>query len=409
SEVLFVLGEADGLEHARDLLRRHRAPAVARQALDATKTHWDSLLTTVQVRTPDPATDLLLNRWLLYQVLTCRVWGRSAFYQSGGAFGFRDQLQDVMALVLADPGETKAQILRASARQFMEGDVQHWWHPPTGRGIRTKISDDFLWLPYVVAHYVEATGDASILDERIPFLKGRPIPSGQDDDYGLPDISDQDGTLYDHCARALARGEHDGSHGLPLMGTGDWNDGMNRVGSGGKGESVWVAWFQIATLNRFANLAESRGDSERASHYRQRAENLRLAVETNAWDGAWYRRAYFDDGTPLGSAGNDECRVDSIAQTWAVISGAAEPERAGRAMDAVFEQLVRVEDGVILLLTPPFDSGRLHPGYIKGYVPGIRENGGQYTHAATWVVLAATQLGLGTRAFELFGLLNPIA
>ena len=406
--VFFLLGQAETEEDARRHIRFYGEAGRADKALEEVTAGWDRILGTVQVRTPDPALDLMLNRWLIYQALACRVWGRSGFYQSGGAFGFRDQLQDAMALVYGAAEEARGQILRAAARQFEEGDVQHWWHPPAGRGVRTRITDDLYFLPLVTCHYVATTGDTALLDERVPFLRAPVLGPEQEEDYGLPDVSDVTGTVYEHCVRALEHGLRLGPHGLPLMGTGDWNDGMNQVGAEGKGESVWNGWFMLATLREFAGLAERRRDTARAAWCLERAEALRGALEEHAWDGGWYRRAYFDDGTPLGSAQNDECQIDSIAQTWAVISGAANAERARQAMSAVEDRLVRDADQMILLFTPPFDRGSLEPGYIKGYVPGIRENGGQYTHAATWVVLATALLGRGKRALELFALLNPV-
>jgi cellobiose phosphorylase len=407
-EVVFVLGQAASPEEARRLARAHASLARAEATLTDVRALWDRILGAVQVRTPDAALDVMLNRWLLYQTLACRMWGRSGFFQSGGAFGFRDQLQDAMATVYGAPQETRAQILRASARQFSEGDVQHWWHPPGGRGVRTRITDDLYFLPFVVSHYVRVTGDSALLDECVPFLSAPVLRSDQDENFGLPAISDEVGTVYDHCVRALEYGLKLGPHGLPLMGTGDWNDGMNHVGIHGQGESVWNGWFMLTTLREFAALAQSRRDTARSAWCLTRAEALRASLEEHGWDGAWYRRAYFDDGTPLGSATNDECQIDSIAQTWAVISGAADPARACQAMAAVQQRLVRDRDELILLFDPPFDRGTLEPGYIKGYVPGIRENGGQYTHAATWAVLATALLGQSARAAELFGMLNPI-
>jgi cyclic beta-1,2-glucan synthetase len=407
-EVCFFLGAAPDVAAVRQILAHYRDEEQVRTAFEEVKEHWEKMVTAVQVRTPDPALDLLVNRWLPYQVLSCRVWGRTAFYQSSGAYGFRDQLQDVLALVYGAAQEARAHLMRAAQRQFLEGDVQHWWHPPGGRGVRTRISDDFLWLPFAVCHYVRVTGDRTVLDETLPFLKAPRLQPEQEEEYGQPEISTETGSLYEHCVRALRNGLRFGSHGLPLMGTGDWNDGMNRVGVGGKGESVWNAWFLSVCLRDFAELAQERGDMAWAAACRAEAERLRQAVEENAWDGRWYRRAYFDDGTPLGSAQNDECQIDSLTQSWAVLAGAADPQRAYNAMAALNERLIRWDDRLILLLTPPFDQGRLEPGYIKGYLPGVRENGGQYTHAAAWVVQAFARLGQGRRAVELFALLNPI-
>ena len=407
AEILFFIGQAENREQAQELLVRYRT-ADLDAILSEVTGQWDNLLGTVQVTTPEPAMDLLMNRWLLYQTLASRVWARAAFYQLSGAYGFRDQLQDGMALCVAKREVARDHLLRAASRQFVEGDVQHWWHPPSGRGVRTRISDDLLWLPYAVVHFLEATGDVAVLEEVVPFLEGDTLAGGQNEAYFQPRVSGIRATLFEHCARALDRSLDVGTHGLPLMGTGDWNDGMNRVGEHGKGESVWLGWFLHTILWEFAKIADARGEHHRAEHWRLHVSALKAALEREGWDGEWYRRAYFDDGTPLGAAQNAECRIDSIAQSWGIISGAAEPGRAARAMGAVNQQLVRRPEGLVLLFTPPFQNTLPDPGYIKGYVPGVRENGGQYTHAAVWTVIAFAALGDGDRAAELFRMLNPI-
>ena len=406
-EVIFLLGQAESIEEARATNARFRSTHSVNEAFEKVLGFWDQLLGTIEIKTPDASMDTQVNRWLLCQTLACRVRGRSAFYQSSGAFGFRDQLQDVMALVYASPEVARAQILSAAARQFKEGDVLHWWHEPTGRGVRTRFSDDLLWLPYVASFYVNVTGDYSVLEERVPFIEAPVLEPDQIEHYLQPEISTEIATVLEHCVRAIDRSLGLGEHGLPLMGSGDWNDGMNRVGAGGKGESVWLGWFLCTVLNGFAPLWDRYQMTDRGNRYSRHVEKLKKGLE-QAWDGDWYRRAYFDDGTPLGSAQNDECRIDSIAQTWAVISRGAEPYRTARAMAAVNEYLIRRGDGLIVLFTPPFDKSKLDPGYVKGYVPGVRENGGQYTHAALWTVIAFAMLGDGDRAGELFGLLNPI-
>ncbi|MGH9172780.1 MAG: GH36-type glycosyl hydrolase domain-containing protein [Vicinamibacterales bacterium] len=403
--VIGLLGDAAHVDGARTLVQRYRDLAVVDDTLRQVHGFWDRVLGTLVVQTPEPAMDVMLNRWLPYQTLACRIWGRSAFYQSSGAFGFRDQLQDVLALLLSVPAIARAHLLRAASRQFVEGDVQHWWHEPGGQGVRTRFSDDRVWLAYATLQYVGATGDRSVLDEHVPFLEGRRLNPDEHEAYEVPSISREEGTLYEHCVRALALNMKSGAHGLPLMGTGDWNDGMNLVGAQGRGESVWLAWFLLSVLRPFADLAARRGDHKRAAAYRRHVERL-LEAADGAWDGAWYSRAYFDDGTPLGSAINEECRIDAIAQSWAVIAG-GNPERARQAMASTNEHLVRERDRLILLLTPPFDHMVPSPGYIEGYLPGVRENGGQYTHAALWTVLAFARLGDGDRAMELFSMLNP--
>jgi cyclic beta-1,2-glucan synthetase len=406
-DVVFVFGQAADEATARRLAAKYRDPAVAEQAFRDTVARWDAFLDSVTVKTPDPLLDLLVNRWLPYQVLSCRFWGRTAMYQSGGAFGYRDQLQDSLALVYGRADITRHHLLRAAARQFREGDTQHWWHPPGGAGVRTRCSDDYIFLPYVTAFFVEKTGDTGVLDEPAPFLTAPVLAEGQDEDYGVPGISDETASLYEHCFRALDRAGARGAHGLPLMGNGDWNDGMNQVGHEGRGESVWLAWFLADTYRRFAPICESRGDAIRARDYLAKADELVAAIDQHAWDGQWYRRAWFDDGTPLGSVTNDECQIDILPQAWASITGGGDPDRAARAFASMEERLVRGDDRVVLLFCPPFDQGKLQPGYIKGYVPGIRENGGQYTHAATWAALGATKLGRGRQAKDIIDILNP--
>jgi cyclic beta-1,2-glucan synthetase len=406
-DVVILLGATRGLDEARALIARYGARGAASHAIDESIADWHRRLTTITVRTPDALFDAVMNRWALYQALACRMWARSAFYQSSGAYGFRDQLQDVMAFVYHDPAIAREHILRAASRQFVEGDVQHWWHPHSGRGTRTKFSDDLVWLPYVVDHYVRTTEDADVLDEVVPFLEMRPLEPHEHEVYDLPTESAEQGTIYEHCLRALRRACTTGAHGLPLIGVGDWNDGMNRVGIDGRGESVWLAWFLNDTLRAFADHCDSRGDGLAAGELRTAADAYARAANDQAWDGAWYRRAYFDDGTPLGSAESDECKIDSIAQSWSVISDAGEPAKRERAMAAFNEHLVRRDARLLMLLTPPFDKTPHDPGYIKGYLPGVRENGAQYTHAALWAVLATALQGDGDKAFELYQMINP--
>jgi cyclic beta-1,2-glucan synthetase len=402
-EVTFLLGQGADRADALRLIAEYQNLTNIEAAWESLRPFWDEHIGKIQVQTPDKAMDLLINQWLPYQALTCRIWGRTAFYQSGGAFGYRDQLQDVLAFAYTKPEITRQHILNAASHQFEEGDVLHWWHPPADKGVRTRISDNLIWLPYVTAQYVQITGDHSILDEKIPFLSAEPLKNEEHDRYGK--FSDgKAATLYEHCRRALAKGMTSGKHGLPLMGEGDWNDGMNQVGTGGVGESVWLGWFLYSALTSFAEVCEA----DQAVEYRKQAEALRTALEASAWDGNWYRRAYYDDGKPLGSLENHECQIDSISQSWSVISGAADPERAATAMESLYQRLIRRDDGLILLLTPPFDRTAHDPGYIKGYLPGIRENGGQYTHAAMWAIWAFAELGQAERAAELFKLVNPI-
>lgn len=406
-EIVFFLGQAESQEAAQSLITRYRSldfGAVFEEVVH----YWDTVLGSIQVKTPDRSMDILLNRWLLYQTLSCRIWARSAFYQASGAYGFRDQLQDGMALTSTLPAFTRAHLLRAAARQFVEGDFQHWWLPHNGQGVRTRISDDRVWMAYATAHYIETTGDVSILDETISFLEGELLDLNAHDAYFLPHVTDAKKSLFEHCALALDQSLMVGAHGLPLIGTGDWNDGMNRVGEMGKGESVWLGWFLLTTLSAFLPLAESRMEIDRVSRWKDHSIQLQSSIEQEGWDGDWYRRGYFDDGTPLGSATSSECQIDAIAQSWSVISGAADPARARHAMAAVEKHLIRQEEKLALLFTPPFDKMELDPGYIKGYPPGLRENGGQYSHAAMWSIIAFAKLGEGDKAAQLFSMMNPI-
>ncbi|MBK8121855.1 MAG: cyclic beta 1-2 glucan synthetase [Sulfuritalea sp.] len=414
-EIVFRLGAGRDADDVGRIVQRFRGPVAARGALEAVRQHWNHTLGAVQVETPDPSLNLMANGWLVYQTLACRVWARSGYYQSGGAFGFRDQLQDVMALVHARPGLVREHLLLCASRQFQEGDVQHWWHPPAGRGVRTHCSDDYLWLTLAVCRYVTTTGDDAVLDEAVHFLEGRAVNPEDDSYYDLPGRSADSASLYQHCVRAIRHGLRFGAHGLPLMGSGDWNDGMNLVGMGGKGESVWLGFFLCDVLRQFARLADARGDSSFAELCRAEEARLRQNIEQHAWDGLWYRRAYFDDGTPLGSAANTECRIDSISQSWAVLStagsepgeAAGNPARSRLAMKSVDERLVRRDYALVQLLDPPFDKSAMDPGYIRGYVPGVRENGGQYTHGAVWAAMAFAALGERERAWELLNMINP--
>ena len=407
-QLVFRLGVGKNIQDTLDIVKRFEGSGAAETALEKVSEYWEETLSAVQIETPDTAVNILTNGWLNYQTLASRIWARSGFYQSGGAFGFRDQLQDVLSLIHTKPALVKSQILLCASRQFKEGDVQHWWHPPMGRGVRTTCSDDYLWLPFVTAKYVMSTGDTAILDETANFLEGRLLNAGEESYYDLPIKSDKQASLYQHCVKAIEHALVFGEHGLPLIGSGDWNDGMDKVGNHGKGESVWLAFFLYEILVKFMEIAAIRNDTSFKEICKKRAEELRINISENSWDGEWYRRAYFDDGTPLGSEQNEECKIDSIAQSWSVLSGAAEPGRQLTAMNAAEKYLVKKEDGIIQLFDPPFDKSSMNPGYIKGYVPGVRENGGQYTHAAIWLIMAFATLGDSKRTWELLQLINPL-
>jgi cellobiose phosphorylase len=408
-EVVFRLGAGKDRPETESIIKHFRGRKVALQAFEKVEQYWSKMIGSIQIETPDPSLNVLTNGWLMYQVLGCRLWGRSGFYQSGGAFGFRDQLQDVLAMMHADPQITRDQILLAASRQFREGDVQHWWHPPVGRGVRTQCSDDYVWLPYATSRYVACTGDATILDEVVPFLEGRLLNAHEESYYDLPIVSEARASLYEHCKRAILHGLRFGEHGLPLIGSGDWNDGMNMVGIHGHGESVWLGFFLYDVLKRFIPIAETRQDIGFVEQLNATARKLKNDIDEHAWDGNWYRRAYFDDGTPLGSSQNEECKIDSIAQSWSILSQAGRAERSAVAMQSVDKYLINRDKGLIQLLEPPFDTGDTDPGYIKGYVPGVRENGGQYTHAAIWMVMAFAKMGDHKHTWELLNMINPIS
>ncbi|MBK6730136.1 MAG: hypothetical protein IPG60_03915 [Bacteroidetes bacterium] len=396
-EVIFRIGAGKDETDAIALSKTFRGKEKAIDALQKVKAYWAKTINAFQVETPDTAINLITNGWLTYQTLSSRLWGRSGFYQSGGAFGFRDQLQDVMSLLHTRPELARKQILLSASRQFKEGDVQHWWHPPVGRGVRTRISDDYLWLPFVTNYYLKHTDDTSILDVSIDFLDGRLLNPGEESYYDLPLLAHAPASLYNHCVRAIKHGLNFGEHGLPLIGTGDWNDGFDKVGKEGKGESVWLAFFLYEILNEFTQTAKTQNDETFAETCKEEAAKLKANIDKSAWDGEWYKRAWFDDGTPLGSKTDEECMIDSISQSWSVLSGGGNEKLIETAMNSAYKNLVEQEVGIIKLLTPAFDKSELDPGYIKGYVPGVRENGGQYTHAAIWMIMAFAKLGNNAR------------
>jgi cyclic beta-1,2-glucan synthetase len=407
-DILFILGNAKDEETAQGLITYGRGLDMD-DLLARTSEQWQDFIAPLQVKTPDRSFDLMVNRWLPYQSMASRILARAAFYQASGAYGFRDQLQDTLSLLMLDPLLARKQLLNVAGRQFAEGDVQHWWLPVTGAGVRTLISDDVVWLSYAATLYTQVTGDLAVLDEEIAYLQGRALQEGEHDAFYQPEVSDKTDTVYEHCVKGLELAmQRTGQHGLPLILGGDWNDGMNLVGVEGKGESVWLGWFLSYTLQQFIPLSVSRGDTSRAEAMQKHLDALNKALEEHGWDGEWYRRGYFDDGAPLGSHLNDECQIDAIAQSWAVLSGVADPQRATQAMASLEKHLLDEEGGLLRLFTPPFDKTEHEPGYIKGYPRGVRENGGQYTHGATWAIMALTKLGRGDEAYKLFSLINPV-
>ncbi|MEO6914259.1 MAG: glucoamylase family protein, partial [Chitinophagaceae bacterium] len=407
-EIIFRLGAGRDAKEASSIAKQFRGKQMATAALEKVIKYWEETTGALQVETPDAAINIITNGWLTYQTLSSRLWGRSGFYQSGGAFGFRDQLQDVMSLLKTRPELAREQILLCASRQFKEGDVQHWWHPPVGRGVRTRISDDYLWLPLVTAYYVKHTGDSGILDIPTNYLDGRMLNPGEESYFDLPYDSGLAVPLYTHCVQAIKHGLNFGEHGLPLIGTGDWNDGFDKVGQHGKGESVWLGFFLYEILNDFAETASLHNDPTFSDTCKNEAKRLKENIDAHAWDGQWYKRAWFDDGTPLGSKINDDCKIDSIAQSWSVLSGGGNETLIRTAMESAYKNLVQKEVGIIQLLEPAFDKSEMNPGYIKGYVPGVRENGGQYTHAAVWMIMAFARLGNNERVWELLNMINPV-
>ncbi len=405
---LFLLGEGADLNEIRSILQRFGPSQGVEKALSEVRNFWSETLSAIQVHTPDPSFNVLMNQWLLYQALSCRLWARSALYQSGGAYGFRDQLQDSLAFVYSRPEYLQSHLLRAASRQFVEGDVQHWWHPPTGKGVRTRISDDLLWLPYCTAFYCNATGDLNILDYKVPYLKGPALKPTESEEYFEAEISDEEGSLLEHCTRAIDHSLRFGPHGLPLIGSGDWNDGFNRVGVEGRGESVWLGWFLIKILADFSEICEQHGENDKADLYRKAGKKLRNAIHTEAWDGEWFVRCFHDDGTVMGSAKSLEGQIDSIAQSWAILSGGGDSQKARTALNSVEQRLILKDHQLALLFTPPYGTTEFDPGYIRDYPKGIRENGGQYNHAVAWMIAAYCKIGEADKAYKLFKMMNPI-